>query len=478
MTIKPIGRRTVLCGLAGASVALPWLELMEHRRARAAKLDTTARFFVVAYGGISLGRYNEYVTPSAIGTGWPVTVGLRPLLGNSVADKLASQYDYPSVADEFSVISGLMMPWDGSGPASRGDSWHGCTMCPQLCGVSISGKDSPLQAPSSDWLVHRAIGGSKLHLKYRVQANSYTGEGDNSRGRLSAGLDDSGDLVHFDPVVSLEQAHHELFANVQPGNDSSFDQLAWERHHAERKSVLDLVRDSADRLRARLGTTDRQRLERHFDEIRALEQRILALKPPSDGGAACIQPTAPVDQEFGSEWSNETERAKVFGELTYFAFACDQATAVNFQLTYTSCYMTAELISGDSTDVHETGHSGSDSTNMGVIYAWHIEPLARLVDKLRSTPGPLGTLLDQTAIVFINEAGMADEDLGDHENTSHSSRNMMALVAGRAGGHQPGRHIAMNNAVHPSSAIVSAMRMVGCNDPLGELDTDIPELFT
>lgn len=475
--IRPIHRRTLLRGVAGAGLALPWLELMGERPANAGG-GGAPRHFIVAYGGISLGRYEERITPSATGTDYEPTTGLRPLFGNSLADGNEGDYDYPSVTDEFSVVSGLQMPWDGGGPASRGDSWHGCTMCPQLCGISISGKDSPLQAPSSDWLVQQAIAEDRTHLKYRVQVTDYQGNPNGNRGRLSAGLDENGELVNYVPTSSPKQAYLDLFANIQPG-DGQFDLEAWERAHARRLSVVDLVRESSDRLRGRLGAADRQRLERHFDEIRALEGRLKDLAPPGKGTEACSDPGEPDEIAEGSDWSNETLRADLMAELTYQAIACDQASAINLQITYTSCYMSAQEICGENTDVHETGHSGDGGENMGLVYAWHIKPLARLVDRLRSTPGPLGTLLDQTALVFVNEAGMAtaETEEGDTETTSHSSSNMLALVAGRAGGHIPGRHMAMSNQVHPSSAIVSAMRMVGCNDPLGELDEDIPELL-
>jgi len=44
--MKPISRRTILRGAAGAAIALPWLEAMSPRRARAA---TTPKRFIVMF---------------------------------------------------------------------------------------------------------------------------------------------------------------------------------------------------------------------------------------------------------------------------------------------------------------------------------------------------------------------------------------------------------------------------------------------
>src|SRR4051794_24372972 len=56
-----------------------------------------------------------------------------------------------------------------------------------------------------------------------------------------------------------------------------------------RKSVLDAVTQDAHDLSARLGTEDRQRLEKHLEGIRSLEKRLTAA--PSAVGAGC-QPAA------------------------------------------------------------------------------------------------------------------------------------------------------------------------------------------
>jgi hypothetical protein len=54
---------------------------------------------------------------------------------------------------------------------------------------------------------------------------------------------------------------------------------------------------------------------------------------------------------------------------------------------------------------------------------------------------------------------------------------MVLLVAGRAGGLQPGRHIAATGK-HPVQGLISCMKAAGyTQNSLGEVTGDIPELF-
>ena len=87
-------------------------------------------------------------------------------------------------------------------------------------------------------------------------------------------------------------------------------------------------------------------------------------------------------------------------------------------------------------------------------------------------------MLDNSAIVFLPEAGHGTQ-LNDatSQNQTHSVENMVMLIAGRAGGLAPGRHI---NAAgkHPGQALISAMQAAGnTGSTLGEVTGNIPELF-
>ena len=87
-------------------------------------------------------------------------------------------------------------------------------------------------------------------------------------------------------------------------------------------------------------------------------------------------------------------------------------------------------------------------------------------------------MLDNSAIIFMPEAGHGQQfNDASSPNATHSVEKMVLLVAGRAGGLKPGRHIASAQA-HPGQVLVSAMQAVGyTKNTFGEVTGAVPELF-
>ncbi len=83
------------------------------------------------------------------------------------------------------------------------------------------------------------------------------------------------------------------------------------------------------------------------------------------------------------------------------------------------------------------------SSPVSTCLKWHLSHYAYLLDKLKKTPEGAGTVLDNSAIVFMPEAGHGVQlNDGTSVNQTHSVEKMILMVGGRAGGLAPGRHIA------------------------------------
>jgi hypothetical protein len=283
-----------------------------------------------------------------------------------------------------------------------------------------------------------------------------------------------------------------LFTSFVPEGDDAAARFDFEMRG--RRSVLDLVLDKRAKLVSNVGQADKERLERHFDEIRDLENRISALPPIASG--QCVVPADPgADPAIGgnhegggsgsvtagSGYSDEHTRARVFADLIHMAFVCDLTRAASLQITAFQSHMNARPIAdGLGTlpgtvrpsrwasvggDLHEVGHNG-DPNNRGQIPSagllqWHVSHYAYLIDKLRNTPEAGGNALDNSMIVFTAEAGHGLQlNDGVSQNQTHSVENMVMLLAGRAGGFEPGEHINGNRA-HPATALITAMRAAG-----------------
>jgi hypothetical protein len=101
------------------------------------------------------------------------------------------------------------------------------------------------------------------------------------------------------------------------------------------------------------------------------------------------------------------------------------------------------------------------------------------VRRLKDTPEGAGTVLDNCALVFMPEGGHGTQ-LNDAttQNQTHSVEEMALVVAGRAGGLVPGRHLPTAGAVHPGQVLLSAMRACGVqSDTFGEVSGHYAPLF-
>jgi hypothetical protein len=490
--IKKLPRRAFLRGLGGVAVALPLLEVMECSHATAASAGAIPKRYVFFYGGISTGTYKsgggtaDLMVPSTVGSGYEITPSLEPIGSFGVQDHV-------------SIVSKLKIPWgDGTAlPAGgRTAKFHFATVTPQLSGYRNADRNLPPGGPTSDQVISAQIAAdlpSSAPLVYRVQPATYVGSsgGGGITGRISWKDDGSGGLTAVDPIVSPKLAFDSLFANFTDQNASQEALAQAEFELRRRKSVVDLVRARAEALIPKLGTRDKQRMEQHFDEIRALETKLAAIPPVAQG--ACQKPGDPGEDppiggsiiEYEGEgqgysttagYSDEDKRAEVLCDLVRMAFACDLARVAAIQMTMWKCYMNMFQIAGWQSDMHELTHGAGPLESVSDSVKWHVKHLARLTQLLRDTKEVDGsTLLDHSALVMTFEGGHGyDPEGGDYG--AHSTENMCVLIAGHAGGLAGGRHVQATDK-HPVHVVNTAMNAVGVPGNLGEVSGNIPELL-
>jgi hypothetical protein len=477
---RSLSRRAMLRSLGGAAIALPMLEIMLDSK-EAAAAPPPLRYLVL-WGGQSMGAdgdpVDNYFVPDATGPGYDLKVATQPF-----ADL--------NVQDEITIISGLRIPTANGGTVPAGgrpDDFHINNMGPLLTGMRSLDHDK--RGPTSDQIVSEVIAGNTVHqnLVYQIQAAWYLSvSAPYGRDVISIKDDGSGGLIEVPGTVSPSQAFDSLFYNFAPPDDEAAaaeQDFLWR----QRKSVLDLVKNRADVLRQKLGGADRERLDRHFDEIRELEKRISTLPPapggecqkfgaPSDPALGGNQPDGGYDQNVG--YSGEEERARVFMDLVHMAFTCDLSRVGAVLFTMAQSHLNMNALTGQATDLHEVGHGGVPGGTMAVAtaQAWHMKHFAYLVDKLRGTPEGTGNLLDSCGIVWLWEGGHGNDPSTGNESSSHSTENMVMCVAGGAGGLRRGEHIAAAGA-HPGQAILTVMNAVGvAGDVFGEVNGNLPALI-
>ena len=483
MAIK-LDRRTVLKGIGGTVLALPLLEAMTGRKTARSANPTIPKRYILCFGGQSLGADNDPIhnmyVPNTIGANYDLKLALAPLANHN------------NIKDEITVVSGLKIPtaYDNGGvsPAGgRADDFHINSLSPLLSGTSTS--DGKIHGPTSDQLVADAIGSATTFksLVYRVQASWYLDQSaPYGRDVISYRMNGS-TLTGIPSTVSPRAAFDSLFVGFTPVDPA--EAARREFMLRQRKSVLDLVSAKTEKLLPQLGTSDRQRVQRHLDEVRDLERRISAIAP--DGGGACQllgdpgqDPAVGGNQtvnggtgfDVNAGYSNEDARATMLVDLLHMAVTCDLTRVGTLQFTMAQSHMNMYPLIGIPYDLHEIGHSSYGTMGMSQAIAWHMKHFARLVAKFRDTPEDIGTMLDNTVIVMVHEGGHGYDPSAAKTYSSHCTENMACLIAGRVGGLKPGRHV-VAAGMHPANVLITAMNAAGVStNTLGQVSGTIPAL--
>jgi hypothetical protein len=203
---------------------------------------------------------------------------------------------------------------------------------------------------------------------------------------------------------------------TDPGPPTREDEI-----RAARASVLDTVSEEFAAVLPKLSASDREKLERHRSLVRDLEV-----------GLALTVPTG-CDPSFSAQGHVIDQ----FSRLTTIALACDLTRVVT---------LVTQNIPGNQfgiapgLDIHQdiahTSDEGGGNTqgiegmvNYNRVYAEHF---AYLLDQLDSVPEDGGSLLDNTAVVWLTELATG----------THELRRVPNVLAGGGGGYfRPGRYV-------------------------------------
>jgi hypothetical protein len=485
--MRRLDRRTFLRGAGGVAVGLPVLEIMLNTNgtAYATTLAPIVPRFLVCFAGAALGADGDEVhnlfVPDAVGAGYDLKRGTATLANHG------------NVRDHVTIVSGLRIPYGTAGGIPDGgwaQDFHTQALGPLISGVrNQAADDYDVNGETSDQVVARVLGQGSVFpsLQYQVQASWYlTVSAPYGRDILSY-RQSGGSLVEVPGQTSPKAAYDALFTSFVPPDDA--EAAAKARELLKRRSVIDLVRGDFERLVPTLGAADRVRLERHLDEIRALEIQLDATAP--DTTETCFQypdpgadpPVGGAQEYVGGDgfdvnlgWSDETTRAERFADLVHMAFTCDMTRSIALLYTMAQSHMNSFQYTGQPYDQHELGHAYLGTETFSDVHAWHMDQFGGLVARLRDTPEGAGTVLDSCAIVFLFEGGHGYDPGSGNELSTHSTENMAVVVAGGAGGLAQGEHLVASGH-HPVEVLNTAMHAVGVQEDLGEVVGEIPGLL-
>ncbi len=216
-----------------------------------------------------------------------------------------------------------------------------------------------------------------------------------------------------------------------------------------RRSVLDLVRDDSRRLSARLGSDDRNKLDEYLQSVRSIEQQIQAAEkfpaqlPPTgilapDG----IPATAP-------------EHLRLMLDLVALAYQTDSTRIVSCMLANGGSDRAFPWL-GVSETHHSMSHHEKKPDRLDGLFKvdrFYVEQFAYLLRRLRSIREGDGTLLDHCVLVYGGSL---------RDGNKHEHHDLPILVAGRGNGAvSPGRSVHFPKETPMANLFLSMLDAIG-----------------
>ena len=431
---RPLSRRTFLRGALGGlgvALALPPLEAMVGEGALA-QGAARGSFFGVFYwangtpwhaahgGDQGAAGYPDLWTPATVGEGYTPTELLAPLAPHRV-----------------SVVSGLQ-PHTEVPPLPDGQSdGHMRGFMVGLTGDRIrpEGFDHPSHTltalrPSLDQFVARHPDFYAGRPPFRSLEVGVSGARFHDYGHWNAISYNGPDSINL-PIMSPSALYDRLFA-VRPDT----------REVDRRARLLDSVLADANRLRARLGARDRERLDAHLAHVSALQARVQSEAP------VCRVPGRPGDS------GDLVEKTRTQASLLALAVQCGLTRVFSFMLTSPA---TTHVFSnlGVPDGMHKVCHDGQWEW-VRSITRYQMEAFSAFLDAF-TLPQPDGTtLLDHGLVYGTSEYG---------EGWQHSTNELPVVLAGGASGRlRRGVH-AREAGGNVSRAQLTALRALGLELP-------------
>lgn len=443
VTKKSLARRTFLRGI-GTTLALPFLDAMTPAFAATTAAKPVVRTaFVYVPNGVIM----ELWTPAAEGPGFQFTPTLKAL---------EPFRDHLNVITGLAQINGRALG-DGAGDHARaGATW--------LTGVHPKKSEVDIHAGvSADQIAARELGKATqlASLELGLESPSLAGDCD------------SGYSCAYTNTISWRNPTTPLPVEVSPravferlfGDGDSTDPAARLAAMKEQSSILDYIRGDVARLSTGLGSRDRNKLDQYLEAIRDIERRIqkaeqqnATLKMP------LMERPAGVPEDF-------EDHAKLMTDLMVLAFQADMTRVVSFMFAREGSnrpYRSIGVSDGHHSVTHHQ-HDPEKIAKVAKINAYHVQNLAYMLEKLRTTRDGDGTLLDHSQILYGSSIS---------DGNAHTHHDLPLVLAGGAAGQiKGGRHIRYPKETHMNNLLLTMLGQAGVHaDQLGDSTGEIPSV--
>lgn len=428
VTKKSLSRRTVLRGL-GAAISLPFLDSMVPAFAKSAFAEGAPLRLAWFYlpNGIDMRNW----TPAAEGP-----LGVLPSV-------LAP---FEPVKKDITVLSNLTTNWGR--PLLDGAGDHGRAMASYMTGVEVyktAGADLRV-AISADQIAARANGHLTKLPSLEVGLEEARQAGNCDSGYSCAYVYNVSWKTESQPLPPISDPRN-LFERLF-GADVIEAPEARARRLAMRRSILDEVLGTTQKLQSNLGGTDRRKVDEYLTSLREIEQQVD--RAAKEG--VMIDPG--MEKPFGVP-AEFPDYFRLMTDMMVLAFKAD-ITRLSTMMVGREGSTRAYPEIGVADGHHPLTHHQGNMEMLGKvkqINELHAKLFSEFLVKLKNTKEGDSNLLDQSLIVY--GSGISD-------GNQHTHDQLPTLLCGRGGGFvNPGRHIVYQRETPVTNLFATMIERVG-----------------
>ncbi len=400
-----VNRRNFLRNMGAGSLALA--PFMQHLRAEAAGDPAgLPKRFVFVVRGNGLRPYG--IVPEGLEEFGADRLKLDKLVDRPLANlKLnESMKSLEPFKDQLSIIQGL------SSKICKGP--HGGHF--GVLGAYTSGDHAPPRKETLDATLAKKFPGIFPHLAFHIGTK---------KDELFRYLDISaqGKNTRTPAYASAMLAYKEIFGTVMTGDGAKIEAEA-------HRNLMDFLVDDVKSAKKSLNSNEKEKLDHYLHGFEALRDRQVKLNTMGDS----LAKMAPVlDDKFTSEI--ETHRLEAHFDLAASSLITGLTNVVTIRADQLEVrYQGFDHARMKEISVHEIGHTadveGSEDrfdsnwkegrAMRAKIRTFQMELIAGLAGKLKAVPEGDGTMLDNTVIVFLSDAG-------SQHHTGYENMPMMVL---------------------------------------------------
>ena len=216
------------------------------------------------------------------------------------------------------------------------------------------------------------------------------------------------------------------------------------------RSILDRITSSVARVRTRLDSADRSRLDDYLENVREIERRIQKTEEYNASRPGRQLPNAPMGVP--DSWE---EHVKLMVDLQAVAFAADVTRVSTLKLSRDTTQRTYPE-SGCDTPFHSASHHQQNPKaldQLAKINRHHVKLLTYFIEKLKNTPDGDGNLLDHSLVLYGSPMG--DSNVHGHK------RVPLVLVGHASGSIQGNMHLRAKDDTPQANALLTVMHKLG-----------------